>query len=210
LLDDGITLLGSGVFFRPRESARRSSRAGSRQPGGLGDRLYWSAHGAVNVQRIERSVSISLQHAAEFGQVGLWVDAFAVRRVGEPNRRRCRVARCAVVTHLGPQPRCFHHAVARRQHRDRGVVGIQIGAGEHVATDRVDQLVQQCTGGADLVPQQRAFQLNAFAGIDHRLPIQRKMVGELGHQDVRQQPGPGDAVRDRPTWPWRLRWRHST
>jgi hypothetical protein len=42
------------------------------------------------------------------------------------------------------------------------------------APDRVYQRAQQGAGGTNPVRQQRSLQFNAFAGIDHRLPVQRR------------------------------------
>jgi len=42
-------------------------------------------------------------------------------------------------------------------------------------------------------------------GLDRRLPVQRLVIGELGHQNLCQQARAGNAAFDRPAWRCRLR-----
>ena len=134
-------------------------------------------YGAIDVKCIETGIRIGLQHALDGCLVSLRMDAFAVWRVGKPDRCWRGVAASAIVTHVGPQPCCFGLAIARCQDWNGGVVGVQLGASAHMAPDRVYQRAQQGAGGANPVRQQRSLQFNAFAGIDHRLPVQREVSG---------------------------------
>ena len=79
------------------------------------------------MERIEADLSISLEHAAKAGKVGLRMNAFAVWRVGEPNGSWRRVAAWPVVAHIGPQARSLDLAIARGEHGNRGVVSMQLG-----------------------------------------------------------------------------------
>ena len=81
---------------------------------------------------------------------------------------------------------------------------MQLRCGQHMVSNGVDQRTQQCAGRADPTRQLRAIQVDAFAGVDDGLAVQRQMVGELRYQDVRQQTGAGDAVLDWPAWCRRL------
>ena len=78
------------------------------------------------VDLIETRVAIGLQRAREAAQVRFRMLALAIRRVGEPHRWRRRVSRGPIIAHVGPQPPGFCFAVARRQHRNRRVIGMQL------------------------------------------------------------------------------------
>ena len=83
----------------------------------------------VLVKRIEACVSIGLQHTLEVSEMGLRMDAFAIRCIGKPHGRWRSVATWPVIAHVGPQACRFCLPISRCQHRDRGVVGVQLGAG---------------------------------------------------------------------------------
>jgi hypothetical protein len=67
------------------------------------------------------------------------MDALAVRRVGKPDRWRRGVAGWPVIADIGPQARGFGLAVAGREHRNRGIVGMQLRRRQHMALDGIDQ-----------------------------------------------------------------------
>ena len=48
--------------------------------------------------------------------------------------------------------------------------------------------------------QSGALQLDALAGVDLALAVQRKVIGVLAHRDMRQQAGASRATRDGPAW----------
>jgi hypothetical protein len=73
-----------------------------------------------------------------------------------------------------------------------------------MAPNGVDQRAQQSAGGTDPARQQRAIKVDAFAGVNNGLAVQRQMIGELGYQDMRQQAGAGDTALDRTAWRRRL------
>ena len=95
------------------------------------------------VHRIESRVAIGLQRAREIAEVRLRMLALAIRRVGEPHRRRCCVSRGAVIAHIGPQPPGFCFSISRRQHRNRRVVGVQLRRAQHVTPQRFHQRRKQ-------------------------------------------------------------------
>jgi hypothetical protein len=73
--------------------------------------------------------------------------------------------------------------------------------GRHdVARERLDQRIKERRRPTDAVSERRALQGHPLAGVDLRLPIQRQVIGVLGHQDVRQEPRTGNAACDRPAW----------
>lgn len=77
---------------------------------------------------------------------------------------------------------------------------MQLRGRQYVAANGVDQRAQQRAGGADPARQQRAIEVDTFAGVNDGLAVQRQMIGELCHQDVRQQAGAGDTALDRTAW----------
>ncbi len=86
---------------------------------------------AALVKCVKSGVGIRLQYALEAGEMGSRMHAFAVGAIGEPYRRRRGVAAGTVVTKIGSQPCRFGLAVAPRKHRDRRVVGVQLGRRQH-------------------------------------------------------------------------------
>jgi Mg-chelatase subunit ChlD len=75
--------------------------------------------------------------------------------------------------------------------------GMDALGGEDVAADRQDQRHGGRGRGADPVGQGRDVDLDALAGIDRALPVQRQVVPVLGDQHQRQQVGAGTAAGDR-------------
>lgn len=125
--------------------------------------------------------------------------ALAVGRVTQPRRRRVRARRCAIVTHIDPEPSGLGAATPGREHHHRRVVGVELRACQHVAPERYNQRVEQLLALADPASQRGAFDRDALAGIDAALAVERLVVAILGHQHVGQQPRAGHAARNGPT-----------
>ncbi|CAG9183956.1 hypothetical protein LMG23992_05116 [Cupriavidus laharis] len=87
-------------------------------------------------------------------------------------------------------------AIAWREHLHRCLVGVQHALGQYLLLQRVHQRLQVHTADADPGAQRRLRDRQASARVDTFLPIERKMVTELGHQRMRQQAGGGDALVD--------------
>ena len=121
--------------------------------------------------------------------------AAAIGRVEEHRRRRIGAAKRPVVAHIGPQP--AGAGLALGQHRHGGVVGMDALGCEDMRPDRLDQRHQGRRRSADPIGQRRDVELDAFAGIDRALAVERQMQAVLGEQDMRQQPRPGAPARDR-------------
>ena len=118
-------------------------------------------------------VSIRLQCSGEVAQVRLRMFSLAIRRVAIPHRRRCLISSRPIVSHICPQPASFCFSSARRQHRHRRVIAVNLVSGHHVTAQRFHQRREQPAGSSHPVRQCRAIQLHSFACIDLRLPIQR-------------------------------------
>ena len=80
---------------------------------------------ATLIQSAEPGIAVGLQHAAKPRQVRPRVLAAAVRRVAIAHCRRRRAGIGSLVAQVGPEPTGAGLARARRQHRDRCVVGVQ-------------------------------------------------------------------------------------
>jgi hypothetical protein len=61
------------------------------------------AHPTVSKDLVVARERVCLQDAAEVGQVRLRVLDLAVRRVGEPRRRRCRRSGAAIIAYVDPR-----------------------------------------------------------------------------------------------------------
>lgn len=69
---------------------------------------------------------------------------------------------------------------------------------------RGHQRREQLVARADPVGHRAVAEFDAFACIDSGLPMQRRVVGVLADDDVRQQAGASQATRDRPARRGRL------
>src|SRR5471032_3681048 len=92
---------------------------------------------------------------------------------------------------------CLGLAFTWCEHRHGRVVGVDIARREHVGPQGPDQRAHQGAASAHPARHRRAVQFHAVSRVDGRLAVQGLVVGELGHQDLRQQSGAGDAALDR-------------
>ena len=83
------------------------------------------------IDLIEPRVTIRLQRPDELAQVLFRMLTLAIRRVGEPRRWWCCVSRGTIIAHVRPQPPGFRFAVARCEHRNWRVVGMQLACRHH-------------------------------------------------------------------------------
>jgi hypothetical protein len=110
------------------------------------------ARGFVDVLAIEvmkARVGIGLQSTLERLQMLAWMFALAICRVCEPDRRRGLIACRSVIAHVCPQPASLGLAVARSEHWQRRIVGVQLAAGENMLLNRVNQWTKQVAGCSD-------------------------------------------------------------
>ncbi len=124
------------------------------------------------------------------------MDAFAVRRVGKPHRGRFRRARTAVVAHVHPEPSGLRLLVARRKHRDRRVVRVQLQRCHRVVAQRLGQRLAKRLTFVDPPAHAGRIELHAVARGNLRLPVQRSVISVFRDEDVGQQARMGDAARD--------------
>jgi len=157
--------------------------------GGFGDPV-------AGEQLVEPGITVGVDDAAEVFEMALRVRTLAVGRVEEQRRRRPLAGERPLVADIGPQSPGLGLACARRQHRHRRVVDMQCVAGHDLGRERVDQRVEGCRRRPDPPGQGRGFQLDAFAGEDLGLAIERQVVVVLRYGDVREQAGAGAPAGD--------------
>jgi hypothetical protein len=99
---------------------------------------------------------------------GLAIGGVAVERRG----RHIRTPG-PLVAQNHPEPAGLGLAQAWCENRHRGVVGMQDATGPNMTADRLGQRGKQEHGMADPIRQGRAVKLDAFAGVDLALPVER-------------------------------------
>src|SRR5271163_4825378 len=84
------------------------------------------------IKLLEACEGVGLQSTLIVLQVLPWVLSLAIRRVGEPYGWSAFIAGRPVVPDVGPEPPDLRLAVARREHGDGCVIGVQLARGHHV------------------------------------------------------------------------------
>lgn len=149
------------------------------------------------VERVEAGVGVGVQEAAAGAEQRRSVLGLAVGRVAVEGGRRHRRAPRTLVADHHPQAAGLGFAAARIEHRDGRVVGVHRDPGPDKVADRLHQRVEQEGHGANPPSQDRAVELDAAAGVDHALPVQRLVIAVLRDQDVGEQPEAWPATLDR-------------
>ncbi|MCY1456880.1 hypothetical protein D9M71_741290 [compost metagenome] len=108
---------------------------------------------ARGIELSKTGIAVSLQDPAEALEMSTGMLPLAIRRVGKPDRRRCRVTRRSVVSHVCPEASRFGFAIARRKYTYRRVVGMDFMAAHDMTLKRVDQWPEQLAALADPVGQ---------------------------------------------------------
>lgn len=113
---------------------------------------------------------------------------------------QCR-ERCGAVD---PDVRSVRFLFAHCQHLHWCFIGMDDVLGQYGSAKCIYQRLQLHTGMAHPLSQRRARDRQAGTGEDLFLPVQRKVVGKLGHHHVSQQAGNGDALVEHLCWHRRL------
>jgi hypothetical protein len=143
----------------------------------------------------EPGIGVGLQNPSPARKMAPRMFAAAVAGVKEQRHRRVMTTERPVVVDISPQPP--GDGLVLGQHRHRRVVAVQPVGGQHMAADQLDQRHQRGAACADPVSQGRGVQLDAFAGVNRTLPVQRLVLAELGVEDHRQQTRPSTGPRNR-------------
>ena len=141
--------------------------------------------------------------------------AFTIFTISVGGGRMTRSRPRTIVGGIAPQPPGFGASTPRIQHRQRGIVGNHFGRGwprfrrqsrwnsqtrgrQNRAQDQLIQRLQPPAGASDPVTQGGTIQVDALAGKDLRLAIERKVVSIFVDQHVCEQRLGRQAAVDRP------------
>src|SRR5665213_2997502 len=100
------------------------------------------------VDMLEAGIGISLERTPVELKVLARMFSLAVWREGEPHGGCSCIARWPVIADISPEPSGLRLAVARREHRDRRVVGVQLAGGHNMIANSFNQWRQQFAGCA--------------------------------------------------------------
>jgi hypothetical protein len=110
---------------------------------------------------------------------------FPVGSVDIDDARRIGPAPGAIVAGISPELAGLGAPAPGVEHRRRRLVGEQLGGrlerDQHAIIDRS----QQPGGAADPIRQGGAIEIDALAGVDLGLPVQRQMIGVFGDENLR-------------------------
>ena len=138
-------------------------------------------------ERRVAAIAIDLQNAFEPGEMLDRPIGLAIGRVAIGDRWWIAPAPRTIVASICPELAGFGAASTRIEHRRRGLVGEQLGAALQLGQQMIAQRRQPPCRAAYPVRQRRAIELDALARIDLRLPIERKVIGILADQHMRDQ-----------------------
>jgi hypothetical protein len=153
--------------------------------------------GAAAIQLGVACERIGLQHTNELGEMLLRMLTTSVGRIGKPDRWRFVGATRPIIARVDPETARFGAAVARRQYQQRCIVGVNLPAGQRIAAHGVDQRRKQAHDAAHPIPHCARVDLDAVGRIHDYLAVQRDVVSELRHGNVRKQRRARDAAVDR-------------
>ena len=105
-----------------------------------------------------------------------------------------------IVDRITPQPPLLGPATTGIEHRQRRIIGEQLGRGQYRADDQLIQRRQPPAGPAHPVAQRGSVQRHPLACQHLRLAIQRKTIAELAHHHMHDQRLGRHAAIDRPLW----------
>ena len=145
----------------------------------------------------EAGIAVDLNDAFKLRQMGGRPFGPTIGTVEIDGCRWIGTAPGPVVAGIDPEPPSLGAAAAGIEHRDRSVVGEQLRRGEDMLGELGLQRLQPPAGAADPVRQGRAVDLDALAGEDLALPIERKMIAVFGDQDMGEKTRAGEALGDR-------------
>ena len=135
-----------------------------------------------------RLVPISLERAREAG-------GNDVLQAPGPTARLPVKEHVATRTGVGPQVTLPCAAMARFQVGDGRLVHLEVAAHEHARADRIVNGPQPVGGQAHPASESLAGQVHAVAlTVNGFLPVERKMIGVLGDEHLREQPCRGQAA----------------
>jgi len=118
-----------------------------------------------------------------------------IGRVEEGCGRRIATAKGPIVPYIGPQPPGAGLPFAENRHGR--VVGVDALGRKDMLPDQKDERHQRGGCSADPISQRRDVEINALAGIDSALAVERQVQAVFGEQNMREQARPGASPRNR-------------
>jgi len=129
---------------------------------------------------------------------------FAVRCINVDDAGRIGTAPWPVIGGISPELTGLGAPAAGIKHRHGRFIGEQFGPLPELAKEPFVQWTQVPRGMADPVCQRRTIQIDALAGVDLGLPVQRQVVGIFRHQDLSHRGLGRQSALDQPRRSWRL------
>src|SRR5215467_5371760 len=146
-------------------------------------------HRAARGQPLEPGIAIDLQDARKAAEVRGRSLSLAIRAVEVDSRRRLWAGPRPIVSRIDPQPACLGPTTAGVEHRDRRIIGEELGGGEEVCREPGMQRLQPPAGAAESVRQCRAVELDVVASEDPGLTIEWHVIAVLTDQNLCLRPG---------------------
>ena len=113
-------------------------------------RLEWpNGIRAPRGQPLEPGIAIDPQDALKAAEMRRRSLGLTIRAVEVYSRRRLWTGPRPIVARIHPQPACLGPTTAGVEHRDRRIVGEELGGGEDVCREPGMQRLQPSTGAAD-------------------------------------------------------------
>ncbi len=129
----------------------------------------WFPIGSVEIVVAVEGIGLHQTNVAS--KMALRMLSSPVARVIEQRRRRIVAAKWPVIANIRPDP--ADHGLHFRQHRDRGVVGMDAFRAHDMGPDGLNKRLKRHHAGADPIRQRRDIDLDALAGIGLTLTVQR-------------------------------------
>ena len=128
-----------------------------------------------------------MEISGEALEMALRAHALPIRRIAIEDGWRGISGMGALVADIDPKAARRGLAEPGGEHRHGRVVGVKRAPGHGMLADRLGQGCQQRRRRSDPIGQGGTVEIDAFAGIDLGLAVQRQMVGILGHQHMGEQ-----------------------
>ncbi len=207
----GLGLLTADVLLDPIEGGNLfQPLIGNRRCAGLGDFMELAPGVCPTIRQLDilgwpfeqpvvARIAVHLQGSCEAFEDALGVLAGSARCVSEGHARRGAAAPGAVIAGQDPEVSRLGFAATWVQHRRRGLIHEQLGGSLQVRQQRVMDGFEFKRRASDPGCQRRAVEIDALAAVNLGLPVQGKVVGVFGHDDMRHRGlcrhAAGDQVR---------------
>lgn len=142
------------------------------------------ALGALGHEPIEALEGVDLEDAAEVGKVLDRIGVASTLGIDIGRGRRRGALPWPVVTGIAPEPCRLGSAASGLEHRQRRVIGKDLRRRQDVREQTRVEEIQPPGGAADPIRECRAVEIDALAGEDLRLAVERQVIGILADKDM--------------------------